>query len=97
MTKEYDKVFRQLREKIKRIILSLKQTNLTLAQKEVELAELLEENKKLKEENKDITDKYNILKIAKSLDGVGTDNQLAKDKINKMVREIDKCIALLNN
>ncbi|MGB5990092.1 MAG: hypothetical protein WBG43_10155 [Marinifilaceae bacterium] len=97
MTKEYDKIFRQLREKIKRIILSLKQIKLLLAQKELELAELLEENKKLKNENKDITDKYNILKIAKSLNGDNVDNNIAKDKINRMVKEIDKCISLLNN
>lgn len=37
-----------------------------------------------------------ILKIAKTLNK-GKDNQQAKLKINELVREIDKCIALLNN
>ena len=37
-----------------------------------------------------------ILKIAKTLE-IGKDNQQAKLKINELVREIDKCIALLNN
>ncbi|WP_306642915.1 hypothetical protein [Sanyastnella coralliicola] len=35
------------------------------------------------------------LKIAKSLTGA-EDNTEAKQKINELVREIDKCIALLN-
>ena len=35
------------------------------------------------------------LKIAKSLTGA-EDNAEAKQKINELVREIDKCIALLN-
>jgi len=37
-----------------------------------------------------------ILKIAKTLNK-GKDNQQAKLKINELVREIEKCIALLNN
>ncbi len=40
--------------------------------------------------------KYNKLKLAKSLVASEGDSHDAKIKINRIVREIDKCIALLN-
>lgn len=41
--------------------------------------------------------KYKVLKLAKSLEGEKTESGTdLKLKINEMVREIDKCIALLN-
>lgn len=39
---------------------------------------------------------YENLKVAKTLAVGDTDNQAAKQKINKLIKEVDKCIALLN-
>ena len=44
----------------------------------------------------DLEDKYNKLKISKALIASSNDVHDAKLKVNRMVREIDKCIALLN-
>jgi chromosome segregation ATPase len=68
------------------------------------------ENAKIKSEAQDLTlklknkeseieflkNKYNKLKLAKNLIGATDDSHDAKIKINRIVREIDKCIALLN-
>jgi len=68
------------------------------------------ENAKIKSETEDLTiklknkeseidflkNKYNKLKLAKNLIGEIDDGHDAKIKINRIVREIDKCIALLN-
>ena len=43
-----------------------------------------------------LKNKYNKLKLAKSLLASSGDSHDAKIKINRIVREIDKCIALLN-
>jgi len=43
-----------------------------------------------------LKNKYNKLKLAKSLIASTGDSHDAKIKINRIVREIDKCIALLN-
>lgn len=43
-----------------------------------------------------LNNKYNKLKLAKSLITSEGDGHDAKIKINRIVREIDKCIALLN-
>jgi chromosome segregation ATPase len=55
----------------------------------------------LKLKNKDseiefLNNKYNKLKLAKNLIATTEDSHDAKIKINRIVREIDKCIALLN-
>ena len=68
-----------------------------------EFDSLKEENEKLKEENKkykkinsEIEEKYNNIKLAKSITGNSDNSHTAKLKVNRIVREIDKCIALLN-
>ncbi|MCL3782056.1 hypothetical protein EMN47_16840 [Prolixibacteraceae bacterium JC049] len=71
----------------------LKRDNQQLNDEIVKLKNELEESK---EENKRITGKYENLKLAKSLVGEEIDNIDAKLKLNKIVREIDRCIALLN-
>ncbi|MFP5470860.1 MAG: hypothetical protein ACLGGV_04630 [Bacteroidia bacterium] len=55
----------------------------TLSQKEEQLTKFKKENE--------------VLSVAKSLSGDGESNKEAKLKINELVREIDKCISLLNN
>jgi len=50
----------------------------------------------LKEENNLLEQKYKNLKLAKMLVASDDENKDAKSKIQKIVREIDKCIALLN-
>ncbi|HSH52927.1 MAG TPA: hypothetical protein VK982_14470, partial [Bacteroidales bacterium] len=68
-----------------------------------ENAELLKQQNKFKKALKDkeselefLKNKYNKLKLAKSILASTGDKHDAKIKINRIVREIDKCIALLN-
>ena len=60
--------------------------------------ELLEEEKtNLKEEIVKFQEQIKLLKLAKQLDGEGVDKtKEVKLMINEMLREIDKCIALMN-
>lgn len=85
-----------LEEKIKLILSMYEKTNEEknhLVEKEVELMKLVEEKDKRISE---LESKYNVLKVAKSLLATSDNPQEAKKKINGIVREIDKCIALLN-
>ncbi len=71
----------------------LKKENQTLCQvlleKENEILRLSQENLILKE-------KYSRLKAAKTMDISANDIKDTKSRLSKLVREIDKCIALLN-
>ena len=44
----------------------------------------------------ELKEKNKILKLSVSLQGEEQDTQAARQRINELVREIDKCIALLN-
>ena len=68
---------------------------------EVEI--IAEENKQLKEKLRkqetgyqELKNKYDTLSLVKAFTASGEDNHEAKIKVNKIVREIDNCIALLN-
>jgi hypothetical protein len=43
-----------------------------------------------------LEEKNKILKLSTSIQSEQGDNKAARKKINELVREIDKCIALLN-
>ena len=67
----------------------LKHENEILLQNNTRLQHQLLENKQLLENQKK---EYDLLKIAKTIDGSSTDTKL---KINALIREIDKCIIQL--
>tara|TARA_B110000116_G_scaffold174709_1_gene151156 strand:+ start:289 stop:579 length:291 start_codon:yes stop_codon:yes gene_type:complete len=79
-----------------KIILSnydfLKNENRILLQNNTTLQhQLLEKEQKLVDQKKE----FDILKIAKTIEGSGTDTKDTKLKINSLIREIDKCIVQL--
>lgn len=62
-----------------------------------QIEQLGEEKTNLKEEIVKLQEQIKILKLAKQLDGEGVDKtKEVKLMINEMLREIDKCIALMN-
>ncbi len=50
----------------------------------------------LNKEKQDLIERNNLLKLAKSLSQTDEKSSKIKNKINELVREIDKSIALLN-
>lgn len=62
-----------------------------------ELNELKETVENQKKTISDLEEKYKVVKLAKSISGENGESRELKYKINELVREIDKCMALLNN
>ena len=93
---ENETIVNSLEVKINKLIslqVELKKDNQRLISENEELQNVL----KLKDsEVKDLNSKYETLKLAKQLVSGGDDTHEAKLKVNRIVREIDKCIALLN-
>jgi uncharacterized pyridoxal phosphate-containing UPF0001 family protein len=55
---------------------------------------------KIVEQEQQISDQkkaFDLLKVAKAIDGSGTDTRDTKLKINTLIREIDKCIIQLQD
>ena len=62
-----------------------------------QIEQLGEEKTNLSEEIVKLQEQIKILKLAKQIDGEGVDKtKEVKLMINEMLREIDKCIALMN-
>ncbi len=86
---ELKQKFQSLRERLE--VQKSSTLNLNAEKKNLEdkLREQEEEIKELKQQN-------NTLKLAKAFTAESEESQDAKLQINRIVREIDKCIALLN-
>ena len=58
--------------------------------------ELIQKVAQHEKEIDNISTKFNTLKIARTVSGADNDVHETKLRVNRIVREIDKCIALLN-
>jgi len=95
MTDEKNKLLVDLEVRIKQVLFlcdSLKSENATLK------TEILSWQKEIDETVKELNQlktKYDSLKIARTITAASADVEIAKTKLSKMVREVDKCINLL--
>jgi len=97
MTEKDQHLIEELKLNIRRLINSLEESR-------SELETIKKVNKELesnivanKEEFELLKKRYDNLKVAKALAEGDPENQAAKQKITKLIREVDKCIALLNH
>lgn len=95
MAEEHDKLLVDLEVRVKQVMFlcdSLKDENSRLKseiqsrQKQVDTA--VDDLRQLKA-------KYDSLKMARTITAASVDVEAAKDKLSKLVREVDKCINLL--
>ena len=96
MTDQENNLLVDFKLKVKQIIAkheTLKQEKNQLLEKIGNLENTITQ---LQKENRLIEQKYENLKLARMLDVSDDENKDAKNRIQKLVREIDKCIALLN-
>jgi hypothetical protein len=96
MNQESDEIVINLKKRIDELISLYKKSK---EEKELlihEKMELMEKIETLTREKNELEHHYDTLKLAKSLSSGSEDSHEAKLKINRIVREIDKCIALLN-
>lgn len=96
MTAEEEKLMRILEARITQLILDFKD----LESKNAMLAEQLQKTEaeltELRVDQEELKAAYESLKIAKMIEISDTDMKNAKSRLSKLVREVNKCIALLN-
>jgi len=96
MSVQQDNISVRIKQKIQLLVSALdseKHENELLLNQNNELKKQLEEKEQAYVELKEHHDR---LKFAKSLQSANEEVHDAKIKVNRIVREIDKCIALLN-
>ena len=97
MTGRQDAVLNELKFKVERLIKLYIASLETKRIQESRINELLAEIESLKSENKILNKELKTARVAYAISGNNDGNYQAKMRINQLVREIDKCIALLNN
>jgi FtsZ-binding cell division protein ZapB len=96
MTEQDQLLIDELKKNIRRLIDSLELTKAELSRIKDEKLNLENELNQNRNEHQALLKRYENLKVAKALAEGDPENQAAKHKINKILREVDKCIALLN-
>ena len=96
MSTSHTDTFDQLQQRIRQVLELYQREKIENEQLKKKSTELEEKLKLDDNRLNDLEDKYNKLKISKALIVSSNDVHDAKLKVNRMVREIDKCIALLN-
>ena len=91
-----DDVISLLEEKIKRVIQVAEQLRANNEQLQHQIDELSGQFRAKSQELEVLESKYQSLKLTKNLISSPEDVKSVKLQVNRMVREIDKCIALLN-
>lgn len=97
MTEQEINLINKLEENIRRLVEMLEEKKIELENSKANFHDLEIKYSTLEEEYRALNDRYENLKVAKAFTEGETGNTEAKQKINKIVREIDTCIALLNS
>lgn len=96
MTAQEEQALHLFETRVRQLILSyqkLAQDNQRLQQELVEKQQALDE---ALTQNQQLNMDYNNLKLARMMTVNGEDLQSAKNRLSRLIREVDKCIALLN-
>ena len=96
MTAKQDAVINELNIKVERLIKLYISSLDKNREKDSEIKELRGRIEQMKSENMKLHEEIKTLKVATAI-STGEGSSEAKNRISQRVREIDKCIALLNN
>ena len=91
-----DTTIAAIRTHVRKLIDENNQLRSESSQNAEELGQLRDRVSSLEAQLAEQSEKEQVLRMAQSLGGEAADNSAAKRRINELVREIDKCIALLN-
>ena len=97
MAAKHDAVINELNFKIDKLIKLYISSLEKNRDQENRIQQLLSEIENLKSENQILNEELKTARVANAISGSSDGSYEAKMRINQLVREIDKCIALLNN
>jgi len=97
MTEESLLLVKELKEKIHLVFSELKELETRNEELQQDIISLKNKIRFLEEEKGQLGTKYEHLRMAKAIEAGCGDSQTARNKMNRLMREIDKCVALLND
>lgn len=97
MANQAEDTLRRLETRVRQLILHDKALRDEIASLKGQLAEREQQAHRLATERDDIAQHYSNLKVARMLELSDTDTRSARLRLNHLIREVDKCIALLKS
>lgn len=85
-----------LREKVQRLIDDNRSLRAELGKVTAEREKIARQKRKTEEKNMELEKRVRVLETANALSGSRSDTRAARQRVNKLLREIDSCIALMN-
>lgn len=95
MTAEEQDLIRKLETRVRQLILQDKRLQKQVIEQQQKLEQAQQRIGDLEVENEILNNQYANLKVAKMLELTDGDLPAARARINKLVREVDKCIAIM--
>lgn len=96
MTQEEEKILRVFETRVRHLLLKYKEFESELQNLQQQVLRQQGELSALQDQNVSLKKSYDTLKMAKMIEVSGDDVQDAKKRLSKLIRDVDKCIALLN-
>jgi len=96
MTEEQLKIIRNFEVRIRQMFFLCDQLKEKNRELQLQLNEQKSINDSLRKENTQVQLKYDNLKVARMISVSRDDFKTTKNRLSKLVRDVDKCIALLN-
>ena len=96
MTNKYEELIGSFESKLQRLISEYESLKIQNASLKTELDRKQRELMSAHREILEIRENYNHLRTARYLNASSKEQKISKQHVNKLVREIDKCLALLD-
>ena len=96
MTIQEEHALHRFETRVRQLILSYRELQAENQQLKKAVSDGKAAMEELRRENKALQADYNNLKLARMIAVNSEDQQAAKNRLAKIIREVDKCIALLN-
>lgn len=91
-----EKVLNLFTTRLRELILHYQELKSRCTMLQKQIVELQDENDRLKEQLHNADNEYTRLKTAKMITITDGDIDAAKEKIAKLIRDVDKCITMIN-
>ena len=93
---ETSEIHHSLRQKVEQLVAAYEQLQREHQQLQTQYAELQQQLASKGQALSELNGRFTALNLAQAIKGSSSDMHDARIKVNRIVREIDKCIALLN-
>ncbi|MDL2230708.1 hypothetical protein LJB87_02845, partial [Alistipes sp. OttesenSCG-928-L06] len=86
----------RLRARVAAILGAMERVKGDLAKRTAERDKALKQKEDLERKVAELEDRVRVLELTAGMKGVSGGSKAAKERVNRLLREVDKCIALMN-